>query len=73
MLGKPFKIPIAGYQLSGRSLGIRLSGPRRPLHDPVEANALIVYLPPELSEHEKLKADLLVFLYSTPMKFFAGI
>ncbi|XP_076758634.1 DNA repair and recombination protein RAD54-like okr isoform X2 [Xylocopa sonorina] len=57
LLSKPFKIPIPGYQLSGRCLGIRLSGPRRPLHDPDEANALIVYSPPELSEHEKLKTD----------------
>ncbi|KAF3428155.1 hypothetical protein E2986_04997 [Frieseomelitta varia] len=57
LLSKPFKIPIPGYQLSGRALGIRLSGPRRALHDPEEANALVVYSPPELSEHEKLKAD----------------
>ncbi|KAG7190042.1 hypothetical protein KM043_006190 [Ampulex compressa] len=57
LLSKPFKIPIPGYELSGRALGIRLSGPRRPLHDPYEANALVVYTPPELSEHEKLKLD----------------
>ncbi|XP_050593581.1 DNA repair and recombination protein RAD54-like isoform X1 [Bombus affinis] len=57
IFSKPFKIPIPGYQLSGRALGIRLSGPRRPLHDPEEANALVVYSPPELSEHEKLKID----------------
>ncbi|XP_012141551.1 DNA repair and recombination protein RAD54-like isoform X2 [Megachile rotundata] len=57
LLSKPFKIPIPGYQLSGRTLGTRLSGPRRPLHDPNEANALIVYSPPELSEHERLKID----------------
>lgn len=60
IFNKPFKIPIPGYQLSGRVLGIRLSGPRRPLHDPDEANALIVYSPCELSEHEKLKVDLFV-------------
>ncbi|XP_076650368.1 DNA repair and recombination protein RAD54-like okr isoform X1 [Halictus rubicundus] len=57
LLSKPFKIPIPGYQLSGRSLGIRLSGPRRPLYDPEEANALIVYAPPEISEHDRLKLD----------------
>ncbi|KAK1125802.1 DNA repair and recombination protein RAD54-like [Melipona bicolor] len=57
LLSKPFKIPIPGYQLSGRALGIRLSGPRRALHDPEEANALVVYSPPELSEHDKLKVD----------------
>ncbi|EZA62787.1 hypothetical protein DMN91_007087 [Ooceraea biroi] len=57
LLSKPFKIPIPGYRLSGRVLGVRLSGPRRPLHDPDEPNALIVYSPPELSEHERLKVD----------------
>ncbi|XP_066586885.1 DNA repair and recombination protein RAD54-like [Prorops nasuta] len=57
LLSKPFKIPIPGYELSGRTLGIRLSGPRRPLHDPDEANALVVYMPPELSEHDRLKID----------------
>lgn len=57
LLCKPFKIPIPGYQLSGRSLGSRLSGPRRPLYDPDEANALVVFTPPEMSEHDKLKAD----------------
>ncbi|KOC60978.1 DNA repair and recombination protein RAD54-like [Habropoda laboriosa] len=70
LLSKPFKIPIPGYQLSGRALGIRLSGPRRPLHDPDEANALIVYSPPELSEHDKLKLDLskqLVHVVVDPM------
>ncbi|XP_043247794.1 DNA repair and recombination protein RAD54-like isoform X3 [Colletes gigas] len=57
LLSKPFKIPIPGYQLSGRALGTHLSGPRRPLHDPDEANALIVYSPPKLSEHDRLKLD----------------
>lgn len=57
LLSKPFKIPIPGYELSGRSLGFRLSGPRRALHDPDEANALIVYMPPEISEHDKIKLD----------------
>ncbi|XP_029671739.1 DNA repair and recombination protein RAD54-like [Formica exsecta] len=57
LLSKPFKIPVPGYQLSGRVLGLRLSGPRRPLHDPDDPNALIVYSPPELSEHERLKVD----------------
>ncbi|XP_071653993.1 DNA repair and recombination protein RAD54-like [Temnothorax longispinosus] len=58
LLSKPFQIPIPGYQLSGRVLGLRLPGPRRPLHDPDEPNALIVYSPPELSEHDRLKVDL---------------
>jgi len=63
LLSKPFKIPIPGYRLSGRVLGVRLSGPRRPLHDPDEPNALIVYSPPELSEHERLKVDPYVHIY----------
>lgn len=57
LLSKPFQIPIPGYQLSGRVLGLRLPGPRRSLHDPDEPNALIVYSPPELSEHDRLKVD----------------
>ncbi|XP_017889475.1 DNA repair and recombination protein RAD54-like isoform X1 [Ceratina calcarata] len=70
LLSRPFKIPIPGYQLSGRTLGIRLSGPRRALHDPDEANALVVYSPPEMSEHEKLKLDpskLLVHVVVDPL------
>ncbi|XP_033215367.1 DNA repair and recombination protein RAD54-like [Belonocnema kinseyi] len=57
LLKKPFKIPIPGYELSGRSLGLRLAGPRRALHDPDEANALVVYTPPEITEHDKMKLD----------------
>ncbi|XP_012267151.1 DNA repair and recombination protein RAD54-like [Athalia rosae] len=57
LLSKPFKIPIPGYRLSGRSLGMHMAGPRCALHDPDEANALVVYTPPELSEHDKLKLD----------------
>ncbi|XP_024941965.1 DNA repair and recombination protein RAD54-like isoform X2 [Cephus cinctus] len=57
LLSKPFKIPIPGYRLSGRALGTKLSGPRRACHDPNEANALIVYTPPEVSEHDRLKLD----------------
>ncbi|NP_001154953.1 RAD54-like isoform X1 [Nasonia vitripennis] len=56
-LSKPFKIPIPGYECSGRTLGFRFAGPRRALHDPDEPNALVVYAPPEMSEHESLKVD----------------
>lgn len=63
LLSKPFKIPVPGYQLSGRVLGLRLPGPRRPLHDPDDPNALIVYSPPELSEHERLKIDPYVYIF----------
>lgn len=57
LLSKPFKIPIPGYELSNRALGFRLSGPRRSMFDPFEANALVVYNPPEMSEHESIKMD----------------
>ena len=60
LLNKPFKIPIPNYVASsyGKSLGLKRSGARQPLHDPYEENALVVYEPPELSEHEKMKIDL---------------
>ncbi len=32
-------------------------GARQPLHDPFEENALVLYEPPELSEHDKLSLD----------------
>lgn len=70
LLSKPFKIPVPGYELSGRILGVRLLGPRRPLHDPDEPNALIVYSPPELSEHERLKVDPYVQLFIAQYSFF---
>jgi len=59
LLNKPFKIPIPGYTGGGygRSLGVRRSGGRQPLHDPLQEGALVLYCPPELSEHEKLKVD----------------
>ncbi|CAB4069204.1 RAD54L [Lepeophtheirus salmonis] len=55
-VNKPFKIPIANYagSSSGRFLGIRRSGNRVALHDPDTENALVLYTPPEISEHEKL-------------------
>ena len=60
LLNKPFKIPIPGYTGGsyGRSLGVRRSGGRQPLHDPYAEGALVLYDPPEQSEHEKLKTDL---------------
>ncbi|XP_046400540.1 DNA repair and recombination protein RAD54-like [Ischnura elegans] len=60
ILSKPFKVPIPNYNGSlgsPRALGVRRSGARRPLHDPYEADALVLYEPPELSAHEKLKVD----------------
>ena len=59
-MNKPFKIPIKGYTGGGygRSLGVRRSGGRQPLHDPEAEGALVLFAPPEQSEHEKLKTDL---------------
>jgi DNA repair and recombination RAD54-like protein len=52
-------MPIPNYVASsyGRSLGVRRAGGRQPLHDPFEERALVLYAPPELSEHEKLHLD----------------
>lgn len=59
ILSQPFKIPIANYvpEHSTRCLGMKRSAGRRALHDPFACNALVLYSPPELSEHEKLKMD----------------
>ncbi|CAG2180397.1 unnamed protein product, partial [Oppiella nova] len=56
ILSKPFVIPIKGYKGgSYRSLGVRLSGGRRPLHDPEADNALILWTPPVMTKDEALK------------------
>ncbi|EFA05805.2 DNA repair and recombination protein RAD54-like [Tribolium castaneum] len=58
-LSAPFKCPDPNYQgcNSTRTLGLRRSVAPRPLYDPNTPNALILYSPPEQSEHEKLKGD----------------
>lgn len=59
ILAQPFKIPIPNYVSQGyRSLGVRRSGARLPLHDPDEPGALVVYQPKELSAHEKMTTNL---------------
>ena len=59
ILNAPFKLPIPNYtgSLYRKSLGLRLDGARRPLHDPFEDGALILFEPPELTEQEKLTMD----------------
>uniref|UniRef100_UPI00358E0800 DNA repair and recombination protein RAD54-like isoform X2 n=1 Tax=Myxine glutinosa TaxID=7769 RepID=UPI00358E0800 len=59
ILAKPFKVPIPNYMgpLGLKALGIRRQGGRRPLYDPFEENALVLYTPPVLSAHETLKVD----------------
>ncbi|CAA22254.2 DNA repair and recombination protein RAD54-like [Caenorhabditis elegans] len=57
LLSRKFSIPMEGYMLSGRSLG--LGGNRRKcaLFDPYHEGALILYAPEHLSEHAQLKED----------------
>uniref|UniRef100_A0A182Q2T2 DNA repair and recombination protein RAD54-like n=1 Tax=Anopheles farauti TaxID=69004 RepID=A0A182Q2T2_9DIPT len=59
ILSQPFKIPIANYvpEHSTRCLGMKRSAARRALHDPFACNALVLFAPPELTEHDKLKMD----------------
>ena len=59
LLSRPFRIPIPSYRglrLSDRRLGVRRTGARRPLHDPEEPGALVLYWPPPLSCHDQLTA-----------------
>ncbi|KAJ8916525.1 hypothetical protein NQ315_000167 [Exocentrus adspersus] len=58
-LSRPFKCPIPNYEGSNstRNLGIRRPQPKRALYDPNMPNALVLYTPPEVSEHDKLKSD----------------
>ncbi|KAL7669115.1 hypothetical protein ACOME3_009784 [Neoechinorhynchus agilis] len=57
VLSKPFKVPIRDYKsdIRFKSLGLRRSSTRQPLHDPFAENALVLYSPPQLSAEEALK------------------
>ncbi|CAK8680728.1 unnamed protein product [Clavelina lepadiformis] len=60
ILSKPFKIPLPNYKggfLQGRGLGIRRQLLRKPLHDPFEEDALVLFSPPDISTHEVLKME----------------
>ncbi|XP_039286143.1 DNA repair and recombination protein RAD54-like [Nilaparvata lugens] len=59
LLCRPFRVPIANYQggCGLKALGVRRDGIRRALHDPTAPNALVLYCPPQLSEHDKLKME----------------
>lgn len=56
-LGRPFKIPMSGYE--GHSdvfLGMRKkSRDRAPLHDPTDAQALVLYTPPVYTKEFRIK------------------
>lgn len=70
-LSQPFVCPIPNYvgSNSSRNLGIRRSQVRRSLYDPNTPNALVLYTPPEISEHEKLKnnSNILVHVVVDPI------
>ena len=53
-------MPIPNYQgsLGARALGIGRNKCRKSLHDPFEEGALVLYEPPEITAHDKLKLDL---------------
>ena len=57
LLNKPFKVPIPNYSSlqNSKSLGLKRNGARQSLHDPFAENALVLFVPPEISEHDKLK------------------
>lgn len=60
VLSKAFKVPIPDYvpdSNSNKPLGLRRSTVRRALHDPFACNALVLYTPPEMNEHDRLKMD----------------
>lgn len=58
-LSSPYKCPIPNYIgcNSRKNLGYRRAQRRRPLYDPNIPNALILYAPPEMTQHEKLHKD----------------
>ncbi|XP_029715480.2 DNA repair and recombination protein RAD54-like [Aedes albopictus] len=59
ILSRPFKVPIANYvpEHTTRCLGMKRPAARRALHDPFACNALVLFTPEELTEHDKLKTD----------------
>lgn len=60
VLSRPFKVPIPNYvpdTHGNRSLGLRRTHYRRALHDPTHCNALLLFIPPDYSQHDKLKVD----------------
>ncbi|XP_072379893.1 DNA repair and recombination protein RAD54-like [Diabrotica undecimpunctata] len=64
-LSRPFKCPVPNYEGSNstRNLGIRRPQVKRALYDPNTPNALVLYAPPEISEHDKLKSDKTILVH----------
>ncbi|KAF7633917.1 hypothetical protein Mgra_00006654 [Meloidogyne graminicola] len=60
ILSSAFRVPIPGYTgtpTMNRFLGMRMSSRRSSLYDPYAEGSLILYCPPELSAHEKMKSN----------------
>ncbi|CAD6186197.1 unnamed protein product [Caenorhabditis auriculariae] len=57
LLAKPFKLPMEGYNLSGRCLGLGHSRTRAALYDPYQEGALVLFAPRILTAHEELQAN----------------
>ncbi|CAB3408160.1 unnamed protein product [Caenorhabditis bovis] len=57
LLSRKFTIPMEGYMLSGRSLGLGGSRRKCALFDPYHEGALVLFAPEPLSEHDQLKDD----------------
>ncbi|EDV31865.1 uncharacterized protein Dana_GF14336 [Drosophila ananassae] len=60
VLARKFKVPIDNYVPDyggNRCLGVRRVVVRRPLHDPQACNALVLFQPPNYTEHERMSMD----------------
>eukprot|EP00099_Drosophila_melanogaster_P013779 NP_476661.1 okra [Drosophila melanogaster] len=60
VLARKFKVPMDNYvpDYGGkRVLGVRRCISRRPLHDPMACNALVLFHPPAYTEHERMGMD----------------
>lgn len=70
LLSRPFTIPLPGYSLSGRVLGMARSRMRVAMFDPYAENAVVLYTPPPLSAHEMMnmkEEDKLVHVVVDPV------
>ncbi|XGW22218.1 hypothetical protein V3C99_004876 [Haemonchus contortus] len=69
LLSRPFTIPLAGYSLSGRVLGMARCRRHVSMFDPYAENAVVLFTPPTLSAHEQMrkKEDNLVHVVVDPI------
>lgn len=57
LLSRPFSIPLSGYCLSGRSLGLGKQRKRCSMFDPYSEGAVVLFTPPATSAHEELAME----------------